>query len=142
VKDPTLPLQQAVAAAIVTELTTQGYSSPALRVLVDPEPGQTLPYVVLNSASVIPFGTKTTEGGECTYTVTCWAKTHTEAQQMADYSMQAMTSRTTPLAPTGYDCAGAFLDFRGPPLREAAPGTDSGWYWGVPVRVRYRLVEQ
>lgn len=139
-QDPTLPLQLAIAAAITTELNTQGYSND--RVLVDPEPNQALPYVVLGQATVIPFSTKTKEGGDCTHTFVAWAATYTESAQIADYALQAVTDRASPLTVTGFDPAQATLDYRGTPLREEAPGTASGWYWGTPVRIRYKLVQQ
>ena len=141
-KDASLPLNNAIADAIVSRLDTEGYSSPSDRVIVDPEPDTALPYVVIGQGTGIPYRTKSHDGGEYTHTFTAWATTFTEASQIADYAQQAVTDRSAPLSVTGFDCALAIQDFRGGPIREKAPGTASSWYWGVPIRIRYRLIEQ
>ena len=141
-KDPTLPVQSAIAAAVVTRLTSEGYSSASDRVIIDPEPDQALPYVTVGQSTVIPHRTHTNDGAECTHTFVAWAATPVESAQVADYALQAVTDRAAPLSVTGFDSGLIILDFRGSPIREEAPGTASGWYWGTPVRIRLKLLEQ
>lgn len=139
--DPSLPLHKAIRLAVIAAMTG-GYTSPSSRVIIDPEEGTSpVPYVVMGNDTVIEFPTKTTEGGDVTHTITCWARTYTEAMTLANVVVAALTSRTSPLDVTGFTTARAMLDFRGPAIRDDAAGEDEGALYGVPVRVRYWLVQ-
>lgn len=137
-KDATRPLQAACVAAIRSKLTTAGYSTPNSRVLVNPDASDTMPYVVVASSTGVTFPTKTTEGMECTASFTCWDDDPGDADALADYVLQALTDRDNPLSVTGFTTAFVDLDFRDTPIREENPPET---YWGVPIRVRFRLVE-
>lgn len=137
-KDATVAVEAAIRSALVSALTTGGYSTPTLRVLVNPRPDDTLPYIVIAGETGVPFRTKTSEGMEVTVSMTAWDDQPTDAKTLADVAIQALTSRTSPLAVTGYVTVIGELDFRDAPVYEGNPPEE---YWGIPFRVRYRLVE-
>ena len=141
-KDPAVYVQKAAITAIRAALNTAGYSSPSDRVLWDPKPGQTMPYLVVAGESVIPWPTKTTEGAEVTLSYTAWGTTVESAATLADYAIQSLTNRTSPITPTGFDTSSYDLEFRGTPIRDEVPtATGNRSYWGVPFRVRIRVVQ-
>ncbi len=137
-KDASLPLQAAIVASLRAALTTAGYSTPNSRVLTNPGPDDTMPYLALTGETGVPFRTKSTEGMECTVTITAWDDDPTDAHTLADYAIQDLTSRTSPLSVTGYTTAYSELDFRDSVQRVQEPPEE---YWGVPFRIRFRLVE-
>ena len=138
-KDPRLPLQAACVVALKAAITAAGYTSSGDRVLVDPEHAESYPYAVIGNTTVIDFPTKTTKGGECTFSFTAWGDSWTSAMTFADYCLRALTDDDNPILPTGYTTAqGGRLDFAGDTIRDEQPPNT---YWGLPVRVRFKLVE-
>jgi hypothetical protein len=142
-KDPAVAVQKAAVTAIRAAFNTAGYSNPSDRVLWDPKPGQTMPYLVITGETVIPWPTKDTEGGEVTLSYTGWGTSVESAATLVDYAIQALTNRTSPLTPTGFDTSSYDLEFRGTPIRDEVPtATGNRSYWGIPFRFRIRVVEQ
>lgn len=140
--DPGIAIQTAMVTAIVAKLTANGYTSPAQRVVIDPEEGVTpLPHVVMGVDTVVPFATKTSEGGEVTHTVVCWARKFSSAATLRNEVIQCLTDRDAMLSVTGYTTVRADLDFRGPVLQPVAPGEDEGVLYGFPVRFRFVVVQ-
>ena len=136
--DASLPLQAAIVAALRTALTTAGYSSVNSRVLVNPAPTDAMPYIVFDGETGVEFPTKTTEGMECNVSLTAWDDNLVDAKTLGQVAIAALTDRTAPLTVSGFAVAYYGLDFRDAPQRfENPPET----YWGIPFRVRFRLVE-
>lgn len=141
--DPSVPVQKAAITAIRSKLTTAGYSSPSSRVLFDPKPGETMPYIVIGGETVVAWPTKTTEGADVVLSYTAWATTYEAAATIADWAIRALTDRDSPLTPVGFDTSTTDLEFRGSALRNEIPAaTGNRSYFGVPFSVRIRVIQQ
>ena len=141
-KDPAVAVQKAAISAIRAKFTAAGYAAPNSRILWDPKPGESMPYLVVGGETVIPWPTKTTEGAEVSLSYTAWGTTVESAATLADWAIQALTDRASPITPTGYDTSSYDLEFRGGTLRDEVPtATGSRSYWGIPFRVRIRVTQ-
>jgi hypothetical protein len=140
--DPRRAVHTAMVAAIVAKFTAQAYTSPAERVVIDPEEGVTpMPYVIVGNDTVIEFPTKTSEGGEVTHTLICWARTYGAGLTMANEVTQCLTDRTAMLAVTGFTTVRSDLEFSSPALKIDDPAEDEGRLYGFPIRFRFTVVQ-
>lgn len=136
--DATRPLQAAIYTRLVSALTTAGYSSPSTRVLQNPRPSDALPYLVFTGSTAIDFGNHTNDGQELAVSLTAWAETPGAADALIETAVDALLDRTDPITVSGFTLADYRLDFRGSMLFEQT-GPDE--YYGVPLRIRYRVIE-
>jgi len=134
--DPTLKLRDAAGDAIAAAMTTAGYTA---AVMANPDPYQTLPYVLIGGATITPRHNKTHDGTFSTQLFVAWAATEDAAQTLAGVVLGALTNRSAPMSVHSsvklitYD-----LDQMGPVIVEESP---DGRRFGVPVRLRHRTHE-
>jgi hypothetical protein len=134
--DPTLKLRDAFGDTISSAMTTAGYTA---AVFANPDPGQSLPYVLIGGATSTPRHNKTHDGTFSTQLFIAWAATEDAAQTLAGVVLAAVTNRSAP--PSVHSSVKLIthdLDQIGPVLVEETP---DGRRFGVPVRLRHRTHE-
>lgn len=139
--NPIGPYLDAAIPALRTALGLEGYSNPSKRVVSEAYQGIPFPYVLVDGGAVVPWSTKTSEGGEITPLFTVWAKTHDECLSVANVVMATLTSRSAPILPDGYTLGPWGLDIAGPVIRQEAGGSTVQSLWGYPIRMRVMLME-
>jgi len=138
-KDGRTALKQACGAKMAAAILADGTYTGSRRVLVEPVPGETLPYVVIDGTTVIPFSTKNVEGGNYTQACRAIGGTRAEAEALAAICVETLTDRSAPLDPgSDFVLSLATLDFGG---EAEASNVNEEDYYTVPFRVRFMLQE-
>jgi len=139
--DPVLTIRDNAGDALISALTTAGYSSAASRVVSNPDVDTPLPYIRLGNATPpLDFRTKSTEGGTTIHSYQPVAATETEALQLRQIIINTLCRPSTNLSLTSphrvlmTEMAGG----EGAILREII---GDKWYYSSPVNIRYTTVE-
>lgn len=137
-KDPTRHLRAGAKTAIDSAMSTAGKTCP---VRANPSSGQALPYIGLGWAYVEPRHTVTEEGTTSFHTYIVYSDSPTEAMELADIVLQALTNRSTPITvDASVKLISSDLDFISEAVSFDTPDSDQLRY-GVPIRIKYRTHE-
>lgn len=135
---PTRYLRAAAITAIDAAMTTAGRTCP---VIANPKQGQALPFIGLGFPYIEPRHTNTSEGTTSYHSYIVYADDPTEAMELSDIVVQALTDRDSPISPGGgVKLVSWDLDYTTEALEYQMPGTEQLQY-GVPIRIKYRTQE-